>query len=66
MLECSLGRESHPNKIKSWFQRHKDFEKWSSISRMRFLALAKLELLNFLIIISSGEGFLFSDVGESE
>lgn len=31
-----------------------------------FLALAKLELLNFLIIISWGEGFIFSDVGESE
>lgn len=59
LLECSLGRDSHPNKIKSWFQRREDFEKWSGISRMRGLALVKLELLNFLIIISWGGGIYF-------
>lgn len=53
-LECSLGRESHPSKVKSWFERHKDFEKWSSIFRMGFWALAKPELLNFVIIESWG------------
>jgi len=59
VLECSLGRKSHPNKIK-------DFEKQSSIYRRRFLALAKLELWSFLIIMSGGGESILSVVGESE
>lgn len=70
VLDHSLGRERHPTEI--CLQRHGDFEKkWSRISRMRFLALAKLELWNFQIIISwrgGGRDFFlilfFSGVGE--
>lgn len=52
VLERFLGEESHPSNIESRFQSHKGCEKWSSVSRMKFLALTKLELLNFLIVIS--------------
>lgn len=50
--ERFLGEESHPSNIESCFQSHKGCEKWSRVARMKFLALTKLELLNFRIVIS--------------